>query len=150
MAREDALLLLHERLVAKRESLRTKLGEDISFSELSRSGVGDLGDAANDGEQNEVGSQLASLESRELHAVERAINQIRTGRYGLCEGCEQPIPIERLKALPFAPLCVECQRVQEEMGVAPDDFDADWENAYEFEGRLSEREFTIGDLEREN
>lgn len=149
MAREDSLLLLHERLVSKREALRNKLGEDIPFSELSRSGVGDVGDAANDGEQNEVGSQLASLESRELREIEHAINQIRVGRYGLCEGCELPIPIERLKALPFAPHCVECQRVQEEMGVAPDELDADWENAFEFEGRLSEREFTIGDLDQE-
>ncbi len=150
MARQDALLLLHERLVAKREALRAKLGEDIPFSELSRSGVGDVGDAANDGEENEVGTKLASMESRELHQVERAIDQIRAGRYGMCEGCEQAIPIERLKALPFAPLCVECQRTQEETGITSDEFDADWENAYEYEGRMSEREYTIGDLELEN
>ncbi|MDA1014709.1 MAG: TraR/DksA family transcriptional regulator [Planctomycetota bacterium] len=150
MARNESLLRLHERLIAKRDSLRFKLSDEFKLSELSRSGVGDVGDAANDGEQNEVDTQLASLESRELHQIEQAIHMIRTGRYGMCESCDEMIPIERLKALPFTPMCVECQRVQEEFGSTVDDFEGDWENAFEFEGRMSEKELTLGDLDLEN
>jgi len=32
------------------------------------------------------------------------------GYYGLCQECQQPIATERLDALPWAPLCLECQR----------------------------------------
>lgn len=145
MARKDALLRLHERLIAKRDALRKKLIEEFDESHPAWSG-GDVGDAASDGEQSELNSQLAALESRELLQVERAITLIREGRYGLCEACEQPIPIARLKALPFTPLCVECQRMQEAYGRDAGGVEADWESAYELEGRLSDRELTLGDI----
>jgi DnaK suppressor protein len=150
MARKDALLRLHQRLTAKRDALRKKLLEEFHASNVSRSGASDVVDAASDGEQSEIDSQLAALESRELAQVERAIALIRQGRYGICESCDHPIPIARLQALPFTPLCVECQRQQEELRGTSDEFDADWETAYEFEGRLSDRELTLGDLDQES
>jgi DnaK suppressor protein len=145
MARKDALLRLHERLVAKRDSLRKKLANDLTINEIST--TGDEADAANDGSQNELNTQLAALESRELVQIERAIVLIRQGRYGVCEVCEQQIPIERLKALPFTPVCVTCQRVQEKLSFNPDSDDADWESAFELEGRLRDRELTMGDID---
>ena len=45
--------------------------------------------------------------------VERARNQIVNGRYGVCENCDDPIAKARLKAVPWATLCVDCQRQQE-------------------------------------
>jgi DnaK suppressor protein len=146
MARKDALLRLHERLVAKRDSLRKKLSDDFTTI-TAVSTTGDEADAANDGAQNELNSQLAALESRELAQVERAIDLIRQGRYGLCEICEEPIPIERLKALPFTPVCVTCQRMQEKLSRNSDSDDADWESAFELEGRLRDRELTLGDID---
>ena len=147
MSRKDALLRLRERLIAKRDSLRRKLTDDLSHSLPSQGSGGDVGDAANDGAQNELNSQLAALESRELVQVERAIVLMREGRYGVCENCEESIPITRLKALPFTPLCVDCQRVQEVRGHSDDDTDADWESAYEHEGRMSDKEFSLGDFD---
>jgi DnaK suppressor protein len=145
MARKDALLRLHERLVAKRDALRKKLSDDLTITGVST--TGDEADAANDGAQNELNTQLVALESRELTQVERAIDLIRQGRYGLCEICEQPIPIERLKALPFTPVCIDCQRMQEKLSHNSDGDDADWESAFELEGRLRDRELTIGDID---
>ncbi len=145
MTRKDALLRLHERLVAKRDSLRKKLSEDLSIVPVST--TGDEADAANDGAQNELNTQLAALESRELLQVERAIAMIRQGRYGKCEICEQPIPIERLKALPFTPVCITCQRVQEQMSNNAGADDADWESAFELEGRMRDRELTLDDVD---
>lgn len=145
MARKDALLRLHERLVAKRDTLRRKLSEDLTIAHNPT--TGDEADAANDGAQNELNTQLAALESRELAQVERAIDLIRHGRYGVCEICEQAIPIERLKALPFTPVCITCQRVQEQMSRNAGGDDADWESAFELEGRLRDRELTLGDID---
>jgi DnaK suppressor protein len=147
MARKDALLRLHERLVAKRDALRKKLDDDMSLVLSQVTTTGDEADAANDGAQNELNTQLAALESRELMQIDRAIDLIRQGRYGVCEICDLPIPIERLKALPFTPVCVTCQRVQEQMSRHTDASDADWESAFELEGRLRDRELTLGDID---
>lgn len=146
MARKDALLRLHQRLIAKRDALRLKLDDD-SNSRQMWSGTGDVGDAATDGETNELNTQLAALESRELLQINRAIQAIRKGHYGICEVCENPIPIARLQALPFTAMCIDCQREQEESGGAFGDLDLNWESVADYEGQLSEKEFTLGDLD---
>lgn len=148
MARKDALLRIHQRLIAIRTSLRTKIAEDLSLSRTGETG-GDVGDAANDGEQSELHSQLAALESRELEQIERAIELIREGKYGNCESCEHPIPIARLKAVPYSVLCVDCQRKKEQLRSGEFGSEADWESVMEHEGRMSDREFTLGDIEFE-
>ncbi len=150
MARKDALLRLHKLLVMKRDSLRKKLAEEFNVSVKSLSRIsrgGDVGDAAMDGASDEVNSQLAALESRELNQIERAIHMMREGRYGICEMCDKPIPITRLNALPFAPLCIDCQRQQELSGHTDYEMHADWESAYEHEGRLNDQELTLGDFD---
>jgi DnaK suppressor protein len=53
-----------------------------------------------------------ALSAQALAAVEdidRALAKIDAGTYGICERCGQPIPKERLKALPYAALCVACK-----------------------------------------
>lgn len=146
MSRKDALLRLHERLIAKRNALRSKLNDDRDVAVPISSGTGDVGDVANDGAQTELNSQLAALETRELHQIERAIELIRLGRYGKCEVCTHSIPVARLNALPYTLVCIECQRLQEERGV--DELDeVDWASAYEHEGRMNDAELTLGDLD---
>jgi DnaK suppressor protein len=41
--------------------------------------------------------------------IDRALAKIDIGNYGVCEQCGQPIPHARLKALPYAALCVACK-----------------------------------------
>lgn len=148
MARKDALLRLHQRLVAKRDTLRRKMAEEMNLPVSAFSRGGDLGDAATDGETQELNSQLAALESRELNQIERAIQMIRDGRYGICEVCDHAIPIARLQALPFTPLCVDCQREQEAAGYSEfDGSDVNWESAYEMEDRLQDKEVSLSDFE---
>lgn len=149
MARKDALLRLHDRLMAKRNSLRKRLAEEHNLTLPTWTGSRDVGDAASEGAEAELDNQLAALESRELAQIEQAIENIRDGRYGLCELCDKPIPIERLKALPFTTHCVECQRKAEHVRANGGDYEADWESAYELEGRMSDREFSIGDFDIE-
>ena len=147
MARKDALLRLHERLVVKRNALREKFEEDLSQYGRRTDGGNDSGDAAHEGSHNELESQLVSLESRELRQIEKAISLIREGRYGTCEICGKQIPVKRLNALPFTMTCVECASLQEASGDAAGSDDADWANALEYEGRLSDKELTLGDID---
>lgn len=148
MARKDALLRLYERLVERRDSLRKKFSvERIESTSQPWRGTGDIGDAAYEGSQQEINSQLAALESRELAQIEQAVHLMRDGHYGRCEHCNGAIPIARLKALPYTQFCVTCQRERTALGSRVDDHNASWENAYELEGRLNDRELTIGDID---
>lgn len=147
MARKDALLSLHKRLIAQRDDLRKKLGHDVQIGRTDGSGTSDLGDLASEDTEQEINSQLAAFESRELARVEKAIEAIREGRYGKCEGCGKSIPITRLRALPYTSTCVECQRIQEETGVEFGSDEADWESAWMMEARQSERDLTMRDLD---
>ncbi len=49
----------------------------------------------------------------ELERIKRALHRVESGRYGICLDCEEPIAPKRLKALPEAELCVDCQEAQE-------------------------------------
>jgi len=40
--------------------------------------------------------------------MERALDRIKTGRYGICVSCDEPIAEARLKALPWARICIAC------------------------------------------
>lgn len=147
MARKDALLRLHKSLVDKRDALRKQLqmelGESISPDHLA----GDLADAALDDSQNEMHSQLAEFESRELDQIEHALQLLREGRYGTCEACSVAIPIERLKALPYTTVCINCRQREERRGRAGDQFSENWESLYEFEGRQVDRDLSMRDLD---
>lgn len=45
-----------------------------------------------------------------LRWVDRAITKMDLGTYGTCERCGGPVGIERLEALPWAILCIDCKR----------------------------------------
>ena len=45
---------------------------------------------------------------KRIEDLEDALSRAEEGLYGVCEECGQPIPPERLDALPFTTLCVEC------------------------------------------
>ncbi len=112
------MMKMKDVLMKRRQALRKALTGDMSLlSELSEQASGDVVDWAIDSAQDELSSQLAEVESRELAQVEQALERMRQGNYGLCEDCEQPIPALRLQALPYATCCIECQRKAEQRGV---------------------------------
>lgn len=50
-----------------------------------------------------------------LYRIEESLRRLSTGDYGICEDCDEPIPVRRLEAMPFALRCVGCQEEAEEM-----------------------------------
>ena len=119
MARKDAMMNLRQILIRRRDALRQALAGDLSLlKELRQQNSGDVIDAALDSAQDEISSQLAEVESRELTSIETALERMRKGDYGLCEGCNQVIPLARLQALPYATMCIQCQREAEKSGDA--------------------------------
>ena len=88
------------------------------LQELRAQSKGDVVDFAVDAVQDEISSQLAEVESRELTYIENALERMQAGGYGVCEHCNTNIPLARLQALPYATLCIRCQREAEKSGVS--------------------------------
>jgi DnaK suppressor protein len=117
MARKDALVNMRAILVRRRDALRSALAGDLSLlKELRSESPGDVIDAAYDSAQDEISSQLAEVESRELASIENALERMKAGKYGQCEVCGGRIPMARLNALPYATMCIDCQRELERSG----------------------------------
>ena len=126
MARKDSFVSMRQILLKRRDALRSALAGDLSLlKELRGQSTGDVVDAALDSVQDELSSQLAEVESRELASIENALERMRAGKYGVCEGCGCKIPVARLNALPYATYCIECQREAEKYG-SMDSGGTDW------------------------
>ncbi|MFM8933556.1 MAG: TraR/DksA family transcriptional regulator [Gemmataceae bacterium] len=122
MVRRDALLRLYNNLLKRREEIQQRLKADLR--DLGGHGAsGDMADAALDTDGDEISSSLAERESEELAQVDHAIERLKAGTYGMCEGCVKRIPVSRLNAVPFATLCIDCQRAKEE--------EPNWEPAFQ-------------------
>lgn len=149
MARRDALLRLHKTLTSRRDELRKRLGGELD--ELRKYRAGDTGDSADlafDSGSEEVTSQLAELEARELHQIERSLQRLKQGTYGVCEGCSKKIPVARLNALPFSSTCITCQRELELYGEFGGRNGAgSWDKVSDMRSLDEDREVNISDLE---
>ena len=44
-----------------------------------------------------------------LKKIDKTLNKIDAGTFGVCERCEEPISIKRLEARPVAELCINCK-----------------------------------------
>ena len=150
MARRDALLRLHKSLLSRRSDIRKKLSDELDGLRNLKGtdATGDSADVAFESGTEEMASQLAELDARELHQIERALQRLKQGTYGLCEACSAKIPVGRLNALPYTTLCIACQR---EMEKYPDWADrrsgGNWENVYDAASMEEQREVDISEIE---
>ena len=54
-------------------------------------------------------SRLEGQEKHELDEIDAAQARLEAGMFGVCERCSQPIPLDRLRAMPTAHYCIPCQ-----------------------------------------
>jgi DnaK suppressor protein len=145
MTRKDSIIKMRDLLVTRRNALRKALQGDLSLlMQLREQTGGDVVDEALDAAQDEISSQLAEVESRELANIERALLRIRNGHYGECEICNCKIPVARLNALPYATSCIECQRAAELNGGAGGQ-SGDWSRV--LDTGLTDVDVSFSDLE---
>jgi RNA polymerase-binding transcription factor DksA len=69
-----------------------------------------LADLGTDSHEQDISLGLMENETDELHEIQEAFERIKDGSFGLCETCKKKIPKERLKAIPYARLCVACKK----------------------------------------
>ena len=73
----------------------------------------DLADIASDDIDRKMIEALDSQEMKQLKLIDSAITRIQQGKYGLCMKCGKKIPKERLEAIPYALMCIECKTADE-------------------------------------
>lgn len=105
---------IKEELLARREQLLINLGK-LTGSSVN-AGDRPVGDRADDAVTDiEVDSSyaIAEQEAEELKLIDAALENIEDGTYGKCEECGERIGKPRLRALPYAVLCLKCKEEEE-------------------------------------
>lgn len=72
-----------------------------------------MADMATDTYDREFSLGLASNERKLLYELDDALKKTEEGSFGICEECKSLIAKNRLKAVPYARLCVKCQEKKE-------------------------------------
>ncbi|MDD3904303.1 MAG: TraR/DksA family transcriptional regulator [Sphaerochaeta sp.] len=109
---------MEEQLIAMRKELLDKLTEDNSdFREMVNAmGIKDSIDVAADDIAFKKMEAINKHEATRLRSIENTLARIHNGRYGTCLKCGKKIPEERLRAIPYAVLCIDCKNAEESPG----------------------------------
>jgi len=95
-----------------RDALTSAIQESMDSSrdaDLRRDMFKDPYGSASLTHDDEVAATVVERRARQLDEVNRALEDIAAGRYGVCRDCGDAIAPARLKAMPFAIRCVSCQ-----------------------------------------
>jgi DnaK suppressor protein len=95
---EDRRREIHEKLRSLRDAIPAD-GADVTDAEEQ---------SVNDFVQD-VDLALMQMKSETLKKIDQALMRLEEGTYGVCQECEAEIAPARLRALPFAALCRDCQ-----------------------------------------
>ena len=112
-SRQNAFAKLRNQLLDRQRLLRRTLRDDLhGLGEYHIARNSDLLDAAADTISDAVNTGLIRNETEELSAIADAIDRIDAGDYGTCQ-CGKSIPLQRLRAVPYATDCIDCRRAAE-------------------------------------
>ena len=95
-------------LLAERDRLRTDLREEILAP--GQMTYGSQASAASQVFEQQRTLALRDRARQQLELVDAALARLESGTFGVCQNCGQEIAAERLEALPWAALCIDCQR----------------------------------------
>jgi len=95
-------------------------GIDENWSKNIRDGVGNissyathLADLGTDSDEREKETYMLNRELKNLKHIDNALKRINDKSYGICCYCGDEISSPRLKAIPYAELCINCKRNEE-------------------------------------
>ena len=88
---------LKKALTTQRDELSTRINGRINEVRIDR-----------EPDDSAVLASALDRERRTLEEIHGALSRMAKGKYGVCGSCDEPIPDARLKALPWARVCVRC------------------------------------------
>jgi DnaK suppressor protein len=98
-------------LEAKRAELLESIGRTRQVSIEKHA---DLLEEARQDAERELAIRSLNIASRRLHDIGAALRRIHEGTFGVCTRCDGEIEKKRLAAVPWTPLCLECQHGSEQ------------------------------------
>jgi DnaK suppressor protein len=102
--------ILEDKKEALIKSAKESLHEDMMLD------TNDLPDEMDLASSEYIQSFTFRLRGRErffLDKIDKALQRIDDGSFGICESCEEPISVKRLEARPETQLCIRCKEDQE-------------------------------------
>jgi len=112
--RRDRMAYLRGKLLAKRRSLVEFLQAESLENDEPGGVPKDSAEMACSTSGREASYELGAVESHAIEQIDRALQKMDEGTYGICESCGRSISAARLDAIPCACLCLACKRRQEE------------------------------------
>ena len=101
-------------LVGHRDRILAMYEKDVrAGQEASDEGSDDVVDRANNAYSRELLFSLSDSERHTLLRVEEALQRVESGTYGVCINCGNEIRPGRLRAVPWARYCIDCQELAE-------------------------------------
>ncbi|HQR74564.1 MAG TPA: RNA polymerase-binding protein DksA [Sulfurovum sp.] len=88
-------------------------GTTLELEEMRELELNDEGDFAAASAETIVDSAILTQQRKELSEIELALDKIKKGTFGVCEMCEEPIGLARLKVKNFARFCITCREISE-------------------------------------
>lgn len=107
-----------QRLEKERESLVSEISrlEKDCLYKSQREASGDLSgysfhmaDMGTDNFTRDLNLELATVEQKILYEVEKAMERLEEGSFGVCQQCKKKINQQRLDAIPYARMCMSCE-----------------------------------------
>ena len=106
---------IREQLETQRQEILDLYEHDLREGQrASDEGSEDIVDRANSAYNREFMFSLSGAERDTLFLIEEAIGKMdENGGFGSCQNCSSEIPLARLKAVPWAKYCIDCQELDE-------------------------------------
>lgn len=106
---------METKLLEMKEAINSKLAQtDNDFrSVVGSMAIKDSVDLASDDMATRRMEAISQIDANKLKAIEQALTRLKNGKYGICASCGKKIPEERLRALPYALLCLDCKNHSE-------------------------------------
>lgn len=114
MKDRERYLVLKGMLEDRRREIQEKLRSLRETLPAEAADVRDIEEQSVDDFVSEVDFALMEMKSETLRQIDEALHRLEAGGYGVCAECDAEIGEARLKAVPFAQMCRDCQEAQEE------------------------------------
>lgn len=113
-------------LLKKRKEMTDQMNfiKEVEMDSTTKEASGDhsayafhMADQGTDTMQREKNFFYAQRDGRLIYHIDKALERIEAGTFGLCDACGKPISKERIEAVPHARMCIECKSSEEKMPV---------------------------------
>ncbi|SHO81691.1 C4-type zinc finger protein, DksA/TraR family [hydrothermal vent metagenome] len=114
MLTKEQLEDFREKLIKRKDKVILNIREiENDIVNIRDKDIHDEGDDASIFTETNLDNAIMEQLHKELKEIELSLDKIKNGLYGICEMCEEPIGIKRLKVKNFARFCITCREINE-------------------------------------